>query len=83
MLWLVESIVWSLFYLSTLVVWGLGLPAPADFTAVTWLGVIPFLGGSAFLIWALVTHRTQVSMGVKASSSPRDGSKRCLAEHGA
>ena len=61
----IGMILWEAFYIATLVVWGLNLPAVSDFSAYTWVGSIFFIGGLAFFIWALVTLKLHVSLGVK------------------
>lgn len=60
-----EAILWVAFYAATLATWVLGLPPFTEFSALTWLGLILFILGTAFLIWAMVTLKIHVSLGVK------------------
>lgn len=62
---IISLLLWGLFYFATLGLWIHNLFSLPGFTPLTWLGLFLFVGGSAFVIWAMIVLRIHVSLGVK------------------
>jgi len=68
---------WHVFYVLTLAVLIITLISEAEFSISTWLGLIMFIAGFSFTLWAVVVLNFKETMGVKGEFCSRGPYRVC------